>query len=106
MDSVFYKERQKFFDAVKAARAGEFPVITYNKKRYKLVGFVSRQDFNNYIEEKRFGYYVFYSKKRRHNVIQRWLFTSKNLLHTYDNIEWRTRLEQKHVLCFAELLNI
>lgn len=104
-NKIFYKERQKFFDAVKAARTGEFPVITYNKRRYKLVGFTSKEDFNNYIQEKRFGYYVFYSKKRRYTIIQRWLFTNRNLLHTYDNKEWLTRLEQKHVLCFAELLN-
>ncbi len=98
---LFYKERQKFFEAVKATKNGENPVITYNKQRFRLF-YVNPNDFSTYVMSTKLGYYVYFDKKRKFNVVKEWWYSNRHGLVSEASMY---NIKRKHVLCFAELLN-
>jgi len=99
------KERQKFFDVVKKANDGEFPVITYNKKRYKLIA-LNRKDLLPNYDNKIFsgyGHAVVYNSQFRSNIIVEWSegkrFYSYGIACDY----WSRN--RNRLLCYAIELN-
>jgi hypothetical protein len=103
----FYKERQKFFDAVKLARQGEFPVVTYNGERYRLVyveDFYKKRWDNQYLN-KRHGFAVIYSKKYKSNTIVEWCYGSKYGFTWISENGKPKKGNYKKILCFAEKIN-
>jgi len=98
---TFYKERQKFFDAVTAAKNGEFPVITYNGERYKL--FTVENDYQ-YADKEHYGYCVVFNKAFKSNIIADWSYGNKSGM-SIDGNKYYSRRDWSRVLCFAKKIN-
>lgn len=101
---AFYKERQKFFDAVKLARLGENPVIKYKDRMYKLVycDFVkSVPSFWDYLWYKKNGFIVIYSKKYKSHTIVEYMYSDKYGFRWFSE-NGKISRDLDKVLCFAE----
>jgi len=94
---LFYKERQKFFEVVKSARKNEYPVITYNKKRYKLFSVE-----NNNIDD--FSFAAVFSKTFKSNMIVDMWHRHKTGLGL-SNGDYFVRHNDSLILCYAKELN-
>ena len=105
---AFYKERQNFFDAVKQARNGDNPIITYNKKRYKLVYIEDWQETmgdGDYLWRNRCGYAVIYSNKYKSNTLVEYSYGSRNGFVWWGENGRSNKGNYKKILCFAERIN-
>jgi len=97
---VFYKERQKFFDAVKACNNGNDNItIKYNGEIYRLV---STNSFSEYIDNVRHGYAVIFSKAYKSNTIIVWNYGSRNGFKWYTENNNYVSGDRSKILCFAE----
>ncbi|MGK0174069.1 MAG: hypothetical protein ACI9AT_000432 [Ulvibacter sp.] len=98
---VFYKQRQRFFDAVKCAKNGERPVITYKGERYVLF---SPDNYFQYADENRHGFCVMFHKKLKHNVVVSWHYGNKSGW-TMQSDNYYCKHDWSRLLCFAEKIN-
>jgi hypothetical protein len=99
---VFYKQRQFFFDAVRLSNNGsDNEVVKYNNNEYRLI---TPNSFNDYVDEKRHGYCVIFSKKYKSNMITIWNYSDRNGFTYFSENNKKSRNKEK-VLCFAEIIN-
>ena len=98
----FYKERQKLFDAVKSAREGNFPVITFKGERYKLL--IPEKHFP-YIENKRDGKAVIFSKLYKSHTLVDWYYGNKSGFRWCSETNKYIKGNYSKILCYAEKVN-
>jgi len=95
---IFYKERQKFFDAVKAAKDGENPIVTYKKERYRLF---HPESVWLHVEKNPNGNVVMFNKAFKSNIVATYSYGNKSGMSIWGEKHW-SRRDWTRILCFAE----
>ena len=99
---VFYKERQKFFDAIKEARLKKEPVVTYNKQRYKLT--FPTDDQGKLRHDEGYGFAVIFNKAFKSHSVVEFHHGNRNGMSMWGHKVW-SRQDFSRILCYAEKIN-